>query len=148
MFTGDIHSVHPPLMLEGELEFWFLWGGQNIFDLSCSMRGRGLYFFGGTQFILRLFSHFEMQDFKNSKSFACALIFNIHIFRFKIHAGIQVDIDFNTESKSPCSKSSFFSPLSGHSKPNKPMKVLSFLSIWCVKRALQSIRLVKLEHFV
>ena len=41
-----------------------------------------------------------MQDFKNSKNFACgALIFNRHIFRFRTDAGRQVDIDFNTESK-------------------------------------------------
>ena len=67
------------------------------------MRGRGHISLGGSHFILRQFSHFEMQGFKNSKIFACgALIFNIHIFRFKIHAVLQVVIDFNTESKFCC----------------------------------------------
>ena len=61
------------------------------------MRG-GVYFFGGGQFILHPFSHFEMQDFKNSKSLG-ALIFGIHIFKFKMGAGLQVDIDINTEYK-------------------------------------------------
>ena len=56
----------------------------------------GRYFLGGGQFISRPFSHLEMQDFKNSNTFACgALIFNIHIFRFKTDTGLQVDIDFN-----------------------------------------------------
>ena len=68
-----------------------------------------------------------MQDFKNSKIFVCgALIFNIHIFRFKMDAGLHLDIDFNTESKFSCSRSSFFLPLSGPSKPTKPMTLLSF----------------------
>ena len=91
---------------------------------------RGLCFFGGGPLILCPFSHIEMQHFKNSEIFASdALIFNIHIFRFKVHAGLQVDIDFNTESKFSCSRSSFFLPLSGHAKPAKPMKLLSFLTI-------------------
>ena len=94
------------------------------------MRG-GVYFFGGGQFILHPFSHFEMQDFKNSKTLG-ALIFTIHIFKFKMGAGLQVDIDFNTESKFSCPRSSFFSPFSGHSKPTKLMKLLSFLYIWCI----------------
>ena len=41
-------------------------------------------------------------------------MFNIHIFRFKTDAGLQVDIDFNTESEFPCSRSNLFSFLSGH----------------------------------
>ena len=54
---------------------------------------RGVYFVGGGQFILHPFSHFEIQ-----KNFACgALIFSVHIFRFKTDAGLKVDIDFNTE---------------------------------------------------
>ena len=52
---------------------------------------------------------------KIPKIFACgALIFNVHIFRFKTNAGLQVDIGFNTESKFSFSRSSFFSPFSGH----------------------------------
>ena len=71
--------------------------------------GGRLYFLGGGQFILRLFSRFEMQNFRNSKLFACsALIFNIYIFRFKMDAGLRVDTDFNTESKFSCSSSNFF----------------------------------------
>ena len=54
----------------------------------------GLYFWGGCQFSLCPCSHFEMQDFKNSKIFAFgALIFNILIFKFNIDAGVPVDID-------------------------------------------------------
>ena len=53
-----------------------------------------LHLLGGDQFILHPFSHFEKQDIKNPKFSACsALIFNIHIFRFKADAGLQVDID-------------------------------------------------------
>ena len=67
-------------------------------------------------------------------------ISSIHIFRFKTDAGLQVDTDFNTESKFSFSSSSFFSLLSGHSKPTKPMKLLSS-SFICWPS-------VKPEHFV
>ena len=81
----------------------------------------------GVKFILCPFSHFEMQEFKNSKHFACsALIFNIHIFGLMVDAGVQVDIDFNTEAKFSCSRSSFFSPLSDHSKPTKTHETAVF----------------------
>ena len=61
--------------------------------------GAEVSYLGEGQFILCPLSHLEMQDFKNLKNVACsALIFNIHIFRLEIHAGFQVDIDFNTES--------------------------------------------------
>ena len=76
--------------------------------------------FAGGQFILCPFFHFEMKDFKNSKIFACALISNIHIFKFKMDAEVQVDIDFNSESKFFCLRSTFFSPLSEPLKPTKP----------------------------
>ena len=47
---------------------------------------------------------------KIPKIFACgALIFNVYIFRFKTDA-----------SKFSFSRSSFFSPFSGHEKPVKP----------------------------
>ena len=63
----------------------------------------------GGWFILYPFSHFETQDFKNPKFFTCStLIFSIHIFRFDMDAGLQVDIYFNTESKFYCSCSCFF----------------------------------------
>ena len=99
-----------------ELEFWVFRGGQNIFDFreGVALWGGGVYFVRGGQFILHSFSHFEMQDFKNLKNFVCSTVsFNILIFRFKIDAGLQVDIDFNTESKFSFSRSSVFSPLSG-----------------------------------
>ena len=64
---------------------------------------------------------------KIQKFFVCStLIFNIHIFRFKTDTGLQVDIDFNTESKLSFSRSSFFSCLTWHSKPTKLTKLLSF----------------------
>ena len=82
-------------------KFCVLGGGQNIFDFRgwFSYEGEVTLLRGGGgvcgQFILSPFFHFEMQDLKNSKFFACdALIFNIHIFRFKMNAGLQVDTDF------------------------------------------------------
>ena len=105
----------------GEVKIFLISGGKK---LSCEGEG---YFFRGGQFILRSFSHFEMQDFKGSKIFACgAFIFNIHIFRFRMHARLQVDIDFNIESKFSFSRSGFFSPLGGHSKVTKPVKLLFY----------------------
>ena len=51
--------------------------------------GKRVHLLGGGQFILHPFSQFEKQDFKNSKIFVCsALIFNIHISRFKTDAGV------------------------------------------------------------
>ena len=132
------HSMHLSLLSLGVgiVEFWVLEGGQNIFLISGGgvvPWGGGVDFMEGGWFILHPFSHFETQDFKNPKFFTCsALIFNIHIFRFNMDAGLQVDIYFNTESKFYCSCSCFFSLLSGHSKPTKPMKLLSVLSIWWV----------------
>ena len=65
--------------------------------------GVGLYFLGQGQFILHSFPRFEMQDFKILKIFACnALIFNIHIFKFKMDAELQVNNDFHTESTFYC----------------------------------------------
>ena len=113
----------------GILELWVLGGVQNIFDFKggCSLRSVMVYFFGEGQFVLCPFSHFEIQDLKISEILSCGtLIFNIHIFRFKIHAGLLVVNDFNIESKFSCLRSSFFWPCSGHSKPTKPMKLLSF----------------------
>ena len=58
-------------------------------------RGGGGIFRRGRvgQFILRPFSHFQMQDLKIQKFFSYgALIFNIHIFRFKTDAGF-INID-------------------------------------------------------
>ena len=58
--------------------------------------------------------YFLILKCKISKIPNSALIFNVHIFRFKTDAGLQVDIGFNTESKFYFSWSSFFSPFSGH----------------------------------
>ena len=58
----------PPLKLGRELEFWVFGGSQNILDFrGVALWKREGYFFGGGQFILRPFSHFEMQGFKNWK---------------------------------------------------------------------------------
>ena len=138
------HSVYHPLRLGRRVRILDFWGEVKILFISGSGEGEGvalwgregiylIYFFKGDHFILLTFSHFEIQDFKNSKILVCGtLIFNIHIskFRFKIHVGLQVDFDFNTKYKISCRRSSSFWPLSGHSKPPKPMKLLSFLSIW------------------
>ena len=54
---------------------------------------------------------------------------HFHIFRFKMDARLQVDIDYNTESKFSwfsCSSRSFFSPVCGPSKPTKSMKQFFF----------------------
>ena len=59
------------------------------------MGGGGLFL--GGWFILHPFSHYEMQDFKISKIFCGSLILNIPIFRFKMDAGLQVDIDLNKD---------------------------------------------------
>ena len=97
-----------PTKVRGRSWNFGILGEDNIFDFrdgGCPMR-EGLYFLGEGQFILCSFSHFKIQDFKNSKRFDCsALIFNIHIFRFKTDA-------------------------------TKPVKLLLFLSTWWVKRAL------------
>ena len=43
---------------------------RDIFDITgvYPMKGGGVYFFGGGQFVLRSFSHFETHDFKNNFS--------------------------------------------------------------------------------
>ena len=128
----------PPLKLGGSWNFGILsfWGRSKYFWFQ----GGGVVLWGGIILCMGEVSsysvHFLILKCKISKIeifFACgALIFNIHIFRFKTDAGLQVGIDFITESKFSFSRSSFSSPLSGHSKPTKPMKLLSFLSIWLV----------------
>ena len=108
--------MHPPLRLGGfgTLEFWglFLGGvgvGQNIFGF----KGGG-YISLGESGSFSPFTHFEMLDLKISKNFACGtFISNIHIFRFTTDAGLQVDTDFNTESKF-----SFFGGFRGPRKPS------------------------------
>ena len=99
-------SVLPPPRLGGVGILGFFWGGGGVKVFLISVGGwpmRNLYFFWGGQFIVRVFSYFGMQDLEISKIFTCgALIFNIHIFRFKIHAVLQVDIEFNFESKFSC----------------------------------------------
>ena len=87
---------------------------------GCPMRG---YISFGE--VSSFYVHFHIKNF--------CLIFHIHSFRFKIHAGLQVDSDFNTESKFSCSMSSFFPLLSGNSKPTKPLKRLSFYQFGAVR---------------
>ena len=111
--------------------FCGFWGMSKIFDF------KGVALWGYiTQRKVSLFSIcFPILKCKISKTqlfTSSALIFNIHIFRFKMDAGLQVYIYFNTEFEFSCLRSSFFSTLNRHSKPTKPMKLLSFLSIWWV----------------
>ena len=81
----------PVLRLGGELKFQNFGRGQ--FQGVSYNGGEGVFFLGRDQFILDSFSYFETQVFKTSKIFACiTLIFNIHIFRFKMDTGSQVDI--------------------------------------------------------
>ena len=99
------------------MEFWAFGRGQNIFNLrGVVLLGGGVYYVGTGQFIFHPFSHFEMQDFKNSKKICLQHSFSIFTVSDlkQMHAELQVDIDFNTESKFSFSRSSFFSPLSGH----------------------------------
>ena len=118
------------------MELWnfgvfFLGGGGGGGSKYFWFQGGGGYISSGESGSFSPFTHFEMLDLKISKNFACGtFISNIHIFRFTTDAGLQVDTDFNTESKFSFLRSSFFSPLSGNSKPTKPMKLLSFLFIW------------------
>ena len=86
--------------------------GQNIFGFKGG-GGEG-YISLGKSGSFSPFTHFEMLDLKISKNFACGtFISNIHIFRFTTDAGLQVDTDFNTESKF-----SFFGGFRGPRKPS------------------------------
>ena len=76
---------------------------------------RGVCFVGGGRSFSVHFLILKCKISKIQKNFASGtLIFNIHVFRFKRDGGLQVDIDFNTESNFSFSRSSFFSRLSGH----------------------------------
>ena len=68
---------------------------------------------------------YKISQFQNILA-CCALIFNIHIFRFKTDAGHQVFIDINTESSFSFSKSSFFLPLCGYSSKPDPWNCFLF----------------------
>ena len=116
----------PPLKLGRELEFW-VFGEVKIFLISGGLpyeRGRGISLGEVSSFYV----HFPILKCKDSKIEK----FNIHIFIFKIHARFQIGKDYNTESKFSCSRNSLFSPVSGYSKPTKPIKLLSFWFIWYV----------------
>ena len=57
----------PPTKVRGSWNFG-VWGGGFLISVGgCPIR-EGVYFVGVGQFILHPFSHFEMQDFKNSKN--------------------------------------------------------------------------------
>ena len=96
----------------GELSF--LWVGHFIFR-----RGRSVY----SQSIFS--SHFKMQDFKNSKKFLpLAPSFSIFTFLdlrqmqgFMYILALTLNLNFLFQGAVSFSRSSFFSPLSGHSKP-------------------------------
>ena len=111
------HSV--PAKVKEELEFWNFgfWEEVEIFLISgwCYPMRKGYISWGEVSSFSVHFLIFKCKISKFQKIFASGtLIFNIHIFRFKTDAGLQVDIDFNTESKFSFSKSSFYSSLSGH----------------------------------
>ena len=113
----------------------FLW-----FQGGCPMKG--VYISQGGRSVhsppIFLFWNAKFQKFK---IFACgASIFNTHIFRFKMDAGLQVDIDFNTEFNFSYSRNSFFSQLSGHSKTTKPMKLLSAHQLQFQKNIMKRFR--------
>ena len=99
-------SVLPPPRLGGVGILVFFGGGgvSKYFWYQWGVGLWGIYIsFGEVSSLCVYFSYFEMQDLEISKIFTCgALIFNIHIFRFKIHAVLQVDIEFNFESKFSC----------------------------------------------
>ena len=67
------------------------------------MRGGGYISLGK---VSSFYIHFPILKCKISKFTKLfthgTLFFNIHIFKFKIHVGLYVDIDFNIESKSSC----------------------------------------------
>ena len=111
------------------MEFWVFVGGQNLSDFrgGCPIRGWGLYviFHRGRSIHSSCILSFWNASFQKFKSFLFAAP-SFSIFRFKTDTGLQVDIDFNTESKLSFSRSSFFSCLTWHSKPTKLMKLLSF----------------------
>ena len=91
------HSVHPLLSLGGSYNFGIL-----------GFRRRPKYFWFQTGVVLWGWGEGGGE-----------YISSIHIFRFKTDAGLQVDTDFNTESKFSFSSSSFFSLLVGtQNQPN------------------------------
>ena len=109
--------VCTPAKARVEMEFWnfgyFRWeGGGLSYEGGYIMLGE----VSGSVHSTSIFPFLKSNISKIQKIFVCGtLIFNIHIFKFKIHAGLQVDIDFNSESEFFCSRSSFISHLSGHS---------------------------------
>ena len=116
--------------VEGVKIFLISWGAKGY-----PMRGRVIFCWGRPVDFPSIFSFWDAR-FKKFKKILPAspsfIIFTFSDLRSKTDAGTQVDIDFDTEYNFHFSRSSFFSPLSGHSKTTKPMKLLSFLSIWRV----------------
>ena len=114
---------------EGSWNFGFL-GEVKIFLISSGLFNEGHYISLGE--VTSFYPNFPILKCKISKFqkflTAAPSFLNIHISRFKIHSGFQLDIDFNTESKFSCSRINFFSILSGHSKPTRPMKLISFFT--------------------
>ena len=88
---------------------------------------------------------FWNSNFQRFKIFSCgALTINIHIFRFKMDAGLHIDIDFNTESKCFCSRSSFFQPSVGPQNQPNPWN-------WFLLYAFGGLRVINLyikRHFI
>ena len=89
-----------------------------------------------------------MQDFKNSKLFACsAPTFNIHIFRFKIDVLLQIDADFTMNLNFLDQGAVSFHPLvRTQNQPN--LQNCFFIYLMGLEGALQTIQSVKPERFV
>ena len=117
--------VRTPLRLGGVgiLGFWVMGHCQNIFGFRRSFYEEVVYFVGGGRFILLLFSHFEILDLKKSKKKKLWLPhphFQDSHFQIQDRCRAWSRYWLNTEFKFSFSRSSFFSPLSGRSKPTKP----------------------------
>ena len=112
-------------------------GCESILNLKSGCSIRGIFLRVG-RFLLGTFSqNFKMFclrhlhihihfHFQYSLPFSLSFSIFTFIFNFKVDAGLQRNIDLNSESKFSCSRSSFLSSLREPSKPTKPMKLLFY----------------------
>ena len=117
--TG-IPIVCPLLRLGGVLEFWIFWffGEVKIFLIS---EGEGGIFIWGRSV------HSPSILLKTQRILPVAPSFSIFTLSdWRYMQGFKEDIDFSTESKFSCWRSSFLSCLSGHSEPTKPETTFFF----------------------
>ena len=124
--TG-IPIVCPLLRLGEVLEFWIFWffGEVKIFLIS---GGRGVIRCGeGGIFIWGRSVHSPSILLKTQRILPVAPSFSIFTLSdLRYMQGFKEDIDFSTESKFSCWRSSFLSCLSGHSEPTKPETTFFF----------------------